>query len=219
MIVWRVRIADVVPPEQPVLKSLASIGSGAADGAPLFDLKLETNPLPLKTLNEVIPDVRIALVSQGTEIYVTPPGLSKILKFFEAAESTETLDLSSLYDQASSAVADSSKLALASAVEAQQVVDLHVVLSAPRIVLPAKDDEDEDTRMIIADLGVLEMRSVVQSRAEKDLKGLSVEALQERMYDTFVCKLSNMQLLFVERGEDWEAGEQCQRIDLSLDAA
>ena len=85
------------------------------------------------------------------------------------------------------------------------MVDLHVLLSAPRIVLPAKDDDDEDTFMVVAELGVIEMNSVVQSRAEKDLKGLSVEALQERMYDTFVCKLSNMQIIFLERGEDWEA--------------
>lgn len=114
MAVHMIRFDDTL---QPVLKSLAAIGGGGfaggtvavagggggGDAAPLFDLKLETNPLPLGIPNEVVPDVRINLVSQGTEVYVTPPGLSKILKFFKAAESTETLDLSSLYDPANSA--------------------------------------------------------------------------------------------------------------------
>lgn len=171
----------------------------------VLNLKVNLKPLPLPGA-AITPDVRVKLASKPTELYLTAPGLKRIAQFFKTAEVPDTLDLSAIQDAAAMYQREAlevGRAGLTHAVESQPIVDLDVQLAAPRMVIPAQDGPSEDTLVLIADLGVLNLRSEIRENDELLLSKLSDSEIADRAYEVYNINVENMQILFTQAGEDW----------------
>ena len=80
-------------------------------------------------------------------------------------------------------------------------MDLYVYLAAPLIIVPAKDSESPETRCVFADLGTLQMSSVLQDPGKGNLANKSAEELERLAYDIFDIQLLGMQVLLGKRSD------------------
>ncbi|GLH16639.1 Vacuolar protein sorting-associated protein 13A-like Protein [Gryllus bimaculatus] len=102
------------------------------------------------------------------------------------------------------------------AIEKHTILDINVDLKSSYIVVPHSGlyDKDKEQNLLVVNLGHFSMVSMNQDRSSitsvKNLydKGLSddeiVEFMVSKSYDKFMLRLTDIQILIVLEGEDWE---------------
>ena len=152
-------IAQVLTPMAS--KELTTHDAGAGDENIGLELFFETKPL---CATGVAPDLALRLAVRPTELYVTAPGIKRVTGFLDTSD-LETTTIETAVADTAGVVSTQTATGLEYLNEQRSVMDIDIVVEAPVVLLPAKDDADSSTHMIVMDLGVIKLKSILDPSA------------------------------------------------------
>ena len=187
--------------EDGVLEEVLSPLASAEAGRKFMALDINTKPITPE--GDVRPDVRVRMNLGATLFQVSAPGINSVSSFFEGVEAPEAIDVQGYYDQAVGGIVEQGRAGLSHAVENQQKLDLEIKMAAPRVVIPAQANANDDTLVVIADLGSLSLDCKPNDNNEVVLRQMSDSELEARSYETFNIKVYGVQILLAKKADDY----------------
>lgn len=203
-----VRVKDA--PETPKTKLLLKGGEELEDALdPFFQFQVETNPL-----NDA-GDVAVTGKLKPLEIIWNPHFLVGIIQFFKPPE-RHMESIGALMESAGATVEglrQQTRAGLEFALEEHKTINAKLDLQAPLIIVP-ENITSKKTTCLILDAGHVSVNSElvdeetmreVQSKQKTVYTDADYKRLESLMYDRFVVKLSNTQVLIGPSIEDTKA--------------
>ena len=135
----------------------SSVHDSSPDENVGLELFFETKPM---RATGVAPDLALRLAVRPTELYVSAPGIKRVTAFLDTSDLDTTTIETAVADTAS-VVSTQTATGLEYLNEQRSVMDIDIVIEAPVVLLPAKDDADGMTHMVVVDLGVIRLKSVL----------------------------------------------------------
>ncbi|KAI8929325.1 hypothetical protein BC831DRAFT_410850 [Entophlyctis helioformis] len=189
-----------------LIRAKRSNGSPKADSGsvePFFRLRYERKPLDGHA------DDMLAIKMLPLEIVVNPFALRTIFDFFspqkEELEAISTLQ--AVARDAIQGVTAQTRASLEFAIEEHHVFDLQVEVDAPIFLVPS-NFTDEQAPILVIDAGHLQVESspisaAVKEQLQEELNAQSAN-LEKFMYDTYVVKLSSVQILLTRSLDEYQ---------------
>jgi len=194
MVRFNGELARVVQPFESQGPALAIAGGGKPCNP--VDIIFETKPIVPE--GEIQPDVRCIVEMLPAEVYVTAPGIKRIMAFFATGPQSDVIDYTALVDAASGVAERQGRAGMQNLVENRKVMDLHVNIAAPKIIIPAKDSKSDQTLCLFLDLGNLKIDSVLQD-SSGDLAKRTDQDIAHLAYDVFNINLEGLQIVLGRR--------------------
>ncbi|XP_055872705.1 intermembrane lipid transfer protein VPS13C-like isoform X9 [Biomphalaria glabrata] len=176
---------------------ISSFGVATGEDVSLLTVTFETNP------PDKLCDSRVKVHFRPLEIIYDAISVNGMSSFFTPPESVRLKQLSN----AAMAKYDDIKAQTAAGVmylaEQRKYADIDIMMMPSYIIVPETGEFRKDVNMLLLNLGQLTVKSEKTQEITKDIKDLSPMELTDIAYDKFHLKLDNLQLLFVQPGDDW----------------
>eukprot|EP00040_Diaphanoeca_grandis_P038059 m.254751 g.254751 ORF g.254751 m.254751 type:complete len:4107 (-) comp33921_c1_seq1:79-12399(-) len=171
-----------------------------AHGRSVLSIAFEQQPIVRE--GEFAPDMSLKLETLPMEVFVSVPGIQRIGRFVENIGDT---DLSELKNIANAKVEENriiaTKAGLLYLTEQRQSIDLRIILEAPILIVPAKDNNKSATLALVFDFGVLKISSVINNAI--DNRNVEDVSMEELAYDDFNVELTQVQVLLARLDDNW----------------
>ncbi|XP_030850036.1 vacuolar protein sorting-associated protein 13A [Strongylocentrotus purpuratus] len=168
----------------------------------VFSVDFETSPLTVPA------DMALAITSEPVDIVYNQYAVSELIGFLKV----DSLDLSGLKSAAYAGVQELAKASqnnLLYAIQHHKTIQVDFDVKSPNIIIPEHGSLDLGGYLLILDLGSLRVNSELQkdTTALEDATPTEIEA---RLYDKFVIRITDIQVLLVEQGADWREALQAR---------
>eukprot|EP00043_Microstomoeca_roanoka_P020189 m.239970 g.239970 ORF g.239970 m.239970 type:complete len:4319 (-) comp17127_c1_seq1:139-13095(-) len=165
-------------------------------------LFFELNPLPVPGKPRL--DMKVNLAMQGKLIQLQPKVAKRIIDFIDVPNDVNT---TALLDSASVSFVQAHqqmRAGLEHAINTRKNFDITVDVRAPIITVCAPESTASSQYTLVVDLGTISMSSDI--RSVRDTSQMSLQELQEYVYDVYNVKLSGLKAIFVDTmHDDWLA--------------
>nr|CAB3267621.1 vacuolar protein sorting-associated protein 13A-like [Phallusia mammillata] len=171
----------------------------------LLTVLFETNPL------DECCDQRIIVNSQPLQIIYDAITINNLLTFFKPPENVQLQQLRAVAASAYDDVKEQTATGLQHVMENRSVLEVGIRLSSSYIVIPRNGIFQDDSDVLVLDLGELCLESDNQGRTpmmKKKNEALDLEEMRAKVYDNFTIDLKKIQLLLGTRGENWRSARQ-----------
>ncbi|CAH1274208.1 VPS13A [Branchiostoma lanceolatum] len=166
----------------------------------LFSAEVEMNPLYTTA------DSAIRVAVQPVKILYDAVTVAETVYFFSMSSSSFE-ELKNAANRQLAKLAKVGRLSVQHAIEKHKTLNVNINLKAPYIIIPEGGSFSSDSRLLMADLGSLQINSDLQPD-DVVLQGATMSELVQRLYDRFNIDISNIQLLFLKPGVDIEEARQ-----------
>ncbi|PAA77695.1 hypothetical protein BOX15_Mlig010693g5 [Macrostomum lignano] len=157
---------------------------------------------------------RIRLVANPVEIIYDAETVIKIVDFLEPSEEIRFRELSAVLSNQLESVKGMTATGLKHMIEQRTYTDISVDLKPSHLILSEtgryQPSEGSTKRLLVFDLGELSIRtepppdvSLLDATVSTESRVLDFEKMKHIAYDCLRVRLSSMQLLFADRGDDW----------------
>ncbi|XP_071478587.1 intermembrane lipid transfer protein VPS13A-like, partial [Diadema antillarum] len=190
------RVEGAVPNKELVpLVSSEKLHPDTSMTSQVFSIDFETSPLTVPA------DLAIAITSEPIDIVYNQHAVSELIAFFKVPN----LDIPGLKSAAYAGIQELAKVSqnsLLYAIEHHKTIQVDFDVKSPNIIIPEHGLLDLGGHLLILDLGSLRVNSELQkdTTALEDATPTEIEA---RLYDKFVIRINDIQVLLVEPGADW----------------
>ncbi|XP_035665478.1 vacuolar protein sorting-associated protein 13A-like [Branchiostoma floridae] len=166
----------------------------------LFSAEVEMNPLYTTA------DSALRVAVQPVKILYDAVTVAETVHFFSMPDSSFE-ELKNAANRQLAKLAKVGRLSVQHAIEKHKTLNVNINLKAPYIIIPEGGSFSSDSRLLMADLGSLQINSDLQPD-DVVLQGATMSELVQRLYDRFNIDISNIQLLFLKPGVDIEEARQ-----------
>jgi len=170
-------------------------GSDQSRTEPVFSMLFEHNPLDSNY------NYRLNLQMLPLEIVISKMWLDNIQNFFSAATDSTTLqEIEAAAQTHMKELRSKTASRFVEELENHKTLDLNINISAPKILLP-ETLADENTAMIVVDLGNLFIKSTPQEQNLLDNNDKYLSRTEREFYDRFTISMNTMQLMLTKKSE------------------
>ncbi|XP_019641996.1 PREDICTED: vacuolar protein sorting-associated protein 13A-like [Branchiostoma belcheri] len=166
----------------------------------LFSAEVEMNPLYTTA------DSALRVAVQPVKILYDAVTVAETVHFFSMSSSSFE-ELKNAANRQLAKLAKVGRLSVQHAIEKHKTLNVNINLKAPYIIIPEGGSFSSNSRLLMADLGSLQINSDLQPD-DVVLQGATMSELVQRLYDRFNIDISNIQLLFLQPGVDIEEARQ-----------
>ncbi|KAM8960573.1 intermembrane lipid transfer protein VPS13A [Pelodytes ibericus] len=178
---------------------LSSRSTVMENNVSLLSLMFETNPLDESA------DQKLRVDSLPLEIIYDAKTINSLADFFRPPQDVHLEQLTSATLTKLEEFRDRTSTGLLYVIETQKVLDLKINLMASYILVPQNGFYEQQSNLLILDLGSLKMVSKSRSNLPQLKIGQSsLEDIMSRAYDSFDIQLTSMQLLYSKHYENWK---------------
>ncbi|XP_070568681.1 intermembrane lipid transfer protein VPS13A-like isoform X2 [Ptychodera flava] len=177
----------------PILTSEKTRTNGY--GTQVFSLEFETNPL------SVTADSSVSVNMEPVEVIYHDHTLSELINFLTIPQ----VDVEGLKAAASNTLQELAVVTranLMSAIENHKTIHVDIDVKSPYIIIPEHGAIDKGGHVLILDLGSLTVTSDLQTSAPV-LEDSTMTEIEQRLYDKFNIRISDIQILFAQADDDW----------------
>lgn len=172
----------------------------------LVDVSVETAPLHGKS------DLDVHVTLGKTDIVFNIPLLQKIISFFVVPSSVNLQFIEEAAKKQLNNIQQQALTQLRMALEDKKVLDISVMIRAPRLIIP-KDCSDDSSEIILVDLGKFRLKSDIDREART--KRIKEETVEEKdFYDRYDFELNDIQVLLVPNKASFGVEEQLEQNPL-----
>ncbi|UJR35157.1 hypothetical protein I4U23_027926 [Adineta vaga] len=178
----------------------------------LLQVEFETNPLDKKS------DFRVKVISQSLEIKYNAPTINKLAECFEPDTPRNLQGVKQVAYSTYTDVKHRSFILMKHNIEKIKVLDIYIDIQSSYFLLPANGVYQDGVAAICMDLGHL----TLQRGTNQDIDGESfskpqnIEGLRELSYTQFKLKLTDVQLIYANKNENWETARKEKNTRLHL---
>ncbi|XP_038059496.1 vacuolar protein sorting-associated protein 13C-like [Patiria miniata] len=179
----------------------------------IFSLDFETNP------QRIAADTSLAVTTEPVDITYHEHTVSELIAFL----TVPNLDVEALKTAAATQLqelAKAGKQGLLHAIENHKTIQIDVDMKSPNIIIPEFGSLDKGGHLLVIDLGSLRVNSDLQSSLADRMNVAPGDAtpteIEARLYDKFVVRLDDIQVLLVHSGDDWHEAITQKESDYHL---
>ncbi|XP_022100693.1 vacuolar protein sorting-associated protein 13A-like [Acanthaster planci] len=179
----------------------------------IFSLDFETNP------QRIVADTALAVTTEPVDITYHEHTVSELISFL----TVPNLDVEALKSVAATQLqelAKAGKEGLLHAVENHKTIQIDIDMKSPNILIPEFGSLDKGGHLLVVDLGSLRVNSDLQSRLEGNMNAALGDAtpteIEARLYDKFVVRLDDIQVLLIHSSDDWHEAITLKESDYHL---
>ena len=165
----------------------------------MFTLDYFLNPLTYKADQALILNVR------PVEIYYDQHAVSQVLSFFQMSDQEAAVDLNELAMAKLRGFVEYSRDTLLYAIDQKSTFHISVHMKSPYIVIPQTgtlSDSEREGHVLVVDLGTFTVESDLQDKSNLPENPSTIE-LHESLYDKFLVKITEVEILVADSNEDW----------------
>ncbi|XP_062515201.1 intermembrane lipid transfer protein VPS13C-like isoform X4 [Corticium candelabrum] len=171
-------------------------GDKAEKEKPLFSVCFENNPLDGKC------NQRIVVELQPAEITADMLTVNVIIPFFSLPKDVHLQQLQSAATEQLQSLREQGRAAIQHAIGRRKVVDVNVTVHSSYVLVPETGRRTDTCDLLVVDLGSFSLKSQFQEELPS-LEDATVEELDEHAYDRFNLKVTDVQVIFASREDDW----------------
>ncbi|XP_053396044.1 intermembrane lipid transfer protein VPS13A-like isoform X3 [Mercenaria mercenaria] len=166
----------------------------------VFTLDFESNPLYVDA------DFSLKTNIQPVEVVYDEHSVCEVRAFFQLP--TGTIDVRTAAMETMQEVVRISQAGLIYAIEKHKTVHLAVNMKSPYVVIPEFGTLHRGGNVLIADLGMLQIKSELQPKDSSLEHGnLSDSEIASRLYDQFNITITDVKMLLADSGDDWHTAQ------------
>ncbi|GJQ73818.1 hypothetical protein Trydic_g18756, partial [Trypoxylus dichotomus] len=176
------------------------------DNVSLLDVTFEQNPI------DSIYGQKLHLIAKPLRIIYDALTINKAVDVFNVPKSSALAQLSEATANTISDVKTRSSAGIQYIIDKHVLIDLHIDLAAPYLIIPYGGIYTGTENIIVANLGRVKITSTERPKTsikEKQLLSGTTEeifnVLVQESYDKFIIELTELQVLLVPGGEKWES--------------
>ncbi|XP_052807431.1 intermembrane lipid transfer protein VPS13A-like isoform X2 [Mya arenaria] len=166
----------------------------------VFTLDFESQPQYVEA------DFSLKMNVQPVEVVYDEHSVCEVRAFFQLP--TRTLDMRAVAMETVQGVANISQAGLIYAIQKHKTVHLAVQMKSPYVVIPEFGTLHRGGNVLIADLGMLQIKSELQPKdAALEYGNLSESEIAAHLYDQFTVNITNVKVLLADSGDDWHTAQ------------
>ncbi|XP_055333102.1 intermembrane lipid transfer protein VPS13C-like isoform X2 [Paramacrobiotus metropolitanus] len=171
----------------------------------LLDVLFETKPEDSQR------EYRVKLAAAPVRVIYDAETINHVANFFKPPKSLQLKQLQVAAAAKFQELRESSTAGLRFALETHKEIDVDIHLNASYLIVPETGVYSENGCKLIVDFGDMHMRNIdvpdrVLKRGEEDLM-----KLEESLYDKYSLALQNIQIIFAQGAENWQAARRADR--------
>ncbi|XP_071800647.1 intermembrane lipid transfer protein VPS13A-like isoform X2 [Asterias amurensis] len=179
----------------------------------IFTLDFEVNP------QRISADTAVAVTTEPVDITYHENTVSELMSFL----TVPNLDVQALKTVAATQLqelAKAGKAGLLHAIENHKTIQIDIDMKSPNIIIPEYGAQDQGGHLLVVDLGSLRVNSDLQGNLPEGVTINPGDAtpteIEARLYDKFVVRLDDIQVLLVHSGDDWREAITLKESDYHL---
>ncbi|OQV26154.1 Vacuolar protein sorting-associated protein 13C [Hypsibius exemplaris] len=148
--------------------------------------------------------VRLHLFVDPVQLKYDAETVNAIVKFFKPPESIALRQLQAQALLALQALRESTVAKVRDILQNHRYTDFNVDFKAPYFVLLEHGVEEKNSSALVVDFGRIQLGSIAKGGAlNPDIA--SLEDLKEQSYEKYQVEFKDLQIIFAEKGDDWQA--------------